>query len=248
MYDPERGTPTWVVANPPPHGDSVKSISSREFSPSRPHYSHLHTTQRDKEATGKVNTLQMERDDTYNWLIQSERRKEIIRDFGQPLTATQIARRTGTSLDRVLHLLWTLTLYRVLYCLNRDTRHNRLYWLTELGKTCQRKLREALALQPLNQRFPRIPWDLYSSVCYSHRSAVIQAMRAPMQAAAIKRLARLKNADLRMSANNARDVLWYLLAKGIVRRIVMKQRSHPRYELTEVGKAFQELLVGVMRF
>ncbi len=66
-----------------------------------------------------------------------------------------------------------------------------------------------------------------------------------MQAAAIKRVARLQNSDLRMSANNARDVLWYLLAKGIVRRIIIKRRSHPRYELTELGKAFQELLLGV---
>lgn len=187
----------------------------------------------------------MERDDTYNWLIQSERRKEIIRDFDQPLTATQIARRVSISLDRVLHLLWVLTLYRVLYCLNKDTRHNRIYWLTELGKACQRKLREAFALQPLKHHFPRIPWDLYSSVCYSHRSAVVKAICEPMQAAAIKRAARLKNADLRMSANNARDVLWYLLAKGIVRRVMIKRRSHPRYELTEMGKIFQELLVGV---
>ena len=184
-------------------------------------------------------------DNAYNWLIQSERRKEIIRDFDQPLTATQIARRAGISLDRVLHLLWALTLHRILYCLNKDTRHSRLYWLTELGKMCQRKLREALSLQPLKHRFPNILWDLYSSVCYSHRTAVIHAMRGPMQAAAIKRGARLKNADLRMSANNARDVLWYLLAKGVVRRIIIKRRSHPRYELTDLGRTFRELLVGV---
>ncbi len=69
-----------------------------------------------------------------------------------------------------------------------------------------------------------------------------------MQAAAIKRVARLRNADLRMSANNARDVLWYLLAKDIVRRLMIKRRCHPRYELTEVGKMFQKLLVGVRGF
>ena len=187
----------------------------------------------------------MEFDQAYNWLIQSERRKNILVDFNQPLTATHIARRTDINLDSCLHLLWGLTLYGVIFCLNNGTRYNRLHWLTELGKACQRKLCDVLALQPLKHRFPRIPWDLYSSVCYSHRSAVIQAMRGPMQAAVIKRVARLKNADLRMSANNARDVLWYILAKGIVRRIVIKRRRHPRYELTDLGKTFQKVLLGV---
>ena len=190
----------------------------------------------------------MEFDQAYYWLIQSERRKTILVDFNQPLTATHIARRTDINLDSCLHLLWGLTLYGVIFCLNNGTRYNRLHWLTELGKACQRKLREALALRPLKHRFPRIPWDLYSSVCYSHRSAVIQVMREPMQAAAIKRAARLQNSNLRMSANNARDVLWYLLAKGVVRRIIIRRRSHPRYELTEMGKTFQGLLLGVRMF
>lgn len=190
----------------------------------------------------------MGRDDTYNWLIRSERRREIIRDFDQPLTATQIARRVSISLDRVLHLLWALTLHRILYCLNQNTRHSRVYWLTELGKTYQRRLRQSLALQPVTHRFPRIPWDLYSSMCYSHRSAVIKAIRGPLQGAAIKRLARFHNPDLRMSANNTRDILWHFLKQGIVRCIRPKRKSHPRYELTDLGKAFQELLLGVRVF
>ena len=49
-------------------------------------------------------------------------------------------------------------------------------------------------------------------------------------------------------ANNARDVLWYLLAQGIVRRLTIRRWSHPRYELTELGKTFQELLLGVRVF
>jgi len=187
----------------------------------------------------------MEFDEAYYWLIQSERRKKILVDFNQPLTATHIARRTDINLDSCLHLLWGQTLYGVIFCLNNGTLHNRLHWLTELGKACQRKLRDALALKPLTHRIPNIPWDLYSSVCYSHRSAVVKAMREPMQAAAIKRVARLQNSNLRMSANNARDVLWWLLKGDIIRKIQIKRRSHPRYELTELGKAFQELLLGV---
>ncbi len=190
----------------------------------------------------------MEFDQAYYWLIQSERRKNILVGFNQPLTATHIARRTDINLDSCLHLLWGLTLYGVIFCLNNGTRYNRLHWLTELGKACQRQLRETLALQPLAYCFPNIPWDLFSSVCYSHRSAVIKAIHGPMQAAAIKRKALFHNPQLRMSANNVRDVIQYLLTKGIVARIQIKRRAHPRYELTELGRAFRELLLGVRAF
>ena len=182
--------------------------------------------------------------ETYYWLIQSGRRKKIIVDFDQPLTTTHIARRAKITLDACLHLIWGMTVYSVIHCLNTDTRHNRLYWLTELGKTCQRKLRRKMGLQPLFHNLPNIPWNLYSSVCYSHRSAVISAMHEPMQAAAIKRIALRQNPKLRMSANNVRDVMKYLLKEGIVRRITIRRRSHPRYELTDLGKLFKGLLVG----
>ncbi len=187
----------------------------------------------------------MEFDQAYYWLIQSERRKSILVGFNQPLTATHIARRTGITLDSCLHLLWGLTVYGVIYCLNKGTRYNRLHWLTELGKACQRKLREALALGPLAHRFPNIPWDLFGSVCYRHRSSVIKAIHGPMQAAAIKRKALFQNPQLRMSANNVRDVIQYLLKKGIVARIQIKRRAHPRYKLTDRGEVFRGLLVGV---
>lgn len=190
----------------------------------------------------------MEFDQAYYWLIQSERRKDILVDFNQPLTATHIARRTDINLDSCLHLLWGLTVYGVIYCLNKGTRYNRLHWLTELGKLCQRKLRETLALQPLAHRFPNISWDLFSSVCYSHRSAVIKTIHGPMQAAVIKRKALFQNPQLRMSANNVRDVIQYLLEKGIVARIQIKRRAHPRYELTDFGEVFRELLVGARVF
>ena len=190
----------------------------------------------------------METDEAYYWLVQSERRKNILVGFNQPLTATHIARRTDITLDASLHLLWGLSLYGIIYCPNKGTRYNRLYWLTELGKACQRKLRETLALQPLIHHFPDVPWDLFSSVCYSHRSAVIKAMHEPMQAAAIKRKALFQYPKLRMSANNVRDVMRCLLNEGVVRKIKIKKKAHPRYELTDLGKAFKELLVGAKGF
>ncbi len=189
----------------------------------------------------------MEFDETYYWLIQSERRKKILVDFSQPLTATHIARRTDIALDACLHLLWGLTVYGVIYCLNKNTRHNRVYWLTKLGKACQRKLREKLALKPHTHDFPDVPWNLFSSVCYSHRSVVIKVMNGPMQAATVKRKAFSQYKKLRMSANNVRDVMKYFLNEGIVHKVVIKKKTHPRYELTDLGKTLKELLVGVNR-
>ncbi len=180
----------------------------------------------------------------YNWLIQSERRKTILVNFHQPLTATQIARCTAITLDSCLHLLWGLIVYGVLYYVNAATRYSRLYWLTDLGKVSQRKLREKQALRPLAHSFPDIPWDLYSSVCYSHRSAVLRSLHGPMQAAAVKRRAVFQNPQLRMSANNVRDVMRYLLSTGIARRVEVRKKAHPRYELTDLGRTFQQLLVG----
>ena len=180
----------------------------------------------------------------FDWFIQSERRKEILVDFNQPLTATHIAQRTNISLDACLHVLWVLSLYNIVYCLNKDTRYNRVYWLTELGKRCQQKLREDKSLRPLARNFPSIPWNLFGSVCYSHRSTVIKTMHEPMQAAKVKRKALYQNSKLRMSANNVRDVMKYLLSKDIVRKVYVRRKRHPRYELTELGKEFKGLLIS----
>lgn len=190
-------------------------------------------------------TLKMKLEESYCWLIQSERRRKILVDFNQPLTATQIAQRTDIALNACLHLLWGFTLYEILYCVNEGSCYSKLYWPTDLGKACQRKLRESLAMRQLKHCFPNIKWDLFSSVCYSHRSAVIKAIHGQVQAAEIKRKALSQSPKLRMSANNVRDVVQYLLRQGIVQKVKIRRMRHPRYQLTELGKTFRELLVGV---
>ncbi|MCI0624779.1 MAG: hypothetical protein L0387_24560 [Acidobacteria bacterium] len=190
----------------------------------------------------------MSLDHAHYWLIQSKRRIAILAGLDQPLTASQISRRTGFTLDSCLALLWGMVVFGILFHLNPSTRYNRLYWLTRLGIVCQRRLRQKLGLRQIAHRFPDTRWDLYSSVCYSHRSAVLKAMRGPMQAAEIRRRAHFQDPGLRMSANNVRDVMRYLLSKGIVRRVTIHRKRHPRYELTEVGMTFQDLLVGARAF
>jgi hypothetical protein len=132
----------------------------------------------------------------------------------------------------------------LVYCINPSTRHNRLYRLTKVGEEYQAKLRGPGSLAPAERRLPRIPWELYSSVCYRHRSAVVSAIQGQMQAVEVKRRARLRDADLRMSANNVRDVMRYLEKNGIVDKLEPGRRGHPKYELTRLGKALQDLLIG----
>lgn len=190
----------------------------------------------------------MEFTQVYYWLVQHESRRHIFLEFDQPLTATHIARRVGLRLDACVHLLRRMTRYGLLFSLNLETRHNPLYWLTDLGIACQRQLRRQSGLGPLTHRVPRVPWDLFSSLCYSHRTAALQAMQGPMQAAEIKRRALFHDPRLRMSANNVRDVMRYFLQHGIVRRLIIRRRSHPRFELTDLGRVFRELLVGARGF
>ncbi len=67
-------------------------------------------------------------------------------------------------------------------------------------------------------------------------------MTEPLQPSIIKRRARLMNPDLRMSANNVRDVMRLLLAWGVTKPIQIKRKAHLRYELTEQGLVYQRLL------
>ena len=47
---------------------------------------------------------------------------------------------------------------------------------------------------------------------------------------------------MRMSANNARDVIRFLLSKGVIERVPVRGRRHPCYDFTPAGKTYQLLL------
>ena len=76
---------------------------------------------------------------------------------------------------------------------------------------------------------------------FRHRSAVIKALQGPMQPVAIKKRALEKNARLRMSANNVRDVIRELLGKGVVQCIEIPGQRYVRYELTKTRRRLQVL-------
>ena len=187
----------------------------------------------------------MELEEVYEYLIQSERRKEVVIQITQPLTVKQLTKLTGFSLDVCSYVLWELDTYELVECLNPAARRSRLYWLTDLGVDCQKKLRKQLGMQVREHDFPQVPWAIYGWVCFGQRSAVLKAIREPMQPIAIMDALRSQNRDIRMSVNNVRDVIHLFLSKEIVTKVHFPRRFYPRYVLTSLGKKLQRLLLRV---
>ena len=189
--------------------------------------------------------------EAYNWLIQSQRRIQVMSKLIQPMTVKQLHHNTVMSLDSGSYILYELEVYGLVKCLNSCARRSRVYWLTERGKSCQKIIRLQLRLPQLKYDFPSVDWKLYGWVCFSHRNAVLKTLVEPMQPSEIvepmqpseiKRKAHFHNPNLRMSANNVRDVIRLFLEKGVVESIETKAKAHPRYQLTEIGKKLQLLL------
>lgn len=181
---------------------------------------------------------------SYSWLVLSKRRKEILLNFNQPLTTKQISQRTHIPLNFCIRLLWELKLCNFLRCLNQDTHHNnKVYWLTPLGKRCQKELRKSLRASRLEHFFPQTDWSAYGAVCFKYRSAVIKALNSQMRNAQIRKVL-TKNYGIRVGYNNVREVLTYLTEHGIAKKIITHKSPFPRYELTGTGQIFRQLLMG----
>lgn len=184
----------------------------------------------------------MHRGDVFEWLLQGDRRQRVLSHIVQPVTATQLSRRVQLDRDECGFVLTELTVHNLVTCLNSRARRSRLFWLTDQGHVLQRQLRQQQGLAPHTFDFPVIDWDAYGFVCYRHRAAIVRALTEPLQPAAIKRRARVRDGTLRMSANNVRDALRELRQHGIVRPIRVKRFAHFRYELTDLGRCCQFLL------
>ena len=182
----------------------------------------------------------MERKAANQWVEKSEKRKLVLLNLKQPMTALQLSKKTELSQDQCSVILGQLTLCGLVKCLNPYAKRSRLYWLTPVGVLCQKKLNNNLpsALKDL----PDIDWELYGWLCYNHRAAIIKALTEPLQPATIKRRAKQHNPKIKMSANNVRDIMKLFLQKEIVKPVKVRKKAHLRYELTELGKKLQRLL------
>lgn len=179
----------------------------------------------------------------YKWMKKEESRKRVLLLMKLPLTAKQInskLRIDSTSCSRILK---DFTARGLTICLNPTARNSRLYHLTDLGRQCQNQLRQELNLQAKDIQLPDIDWNLYGWLCFSHRSAIVKIITEPMQPSKMKRQIRRKNSDVKISANNIRDVMRLFEKKGVVEKVYIKKKAHPRYKLTKTGKQLQELLL-----
>jgi len=184
----------------------------------------------------------MNKSDVYKWLNNSYRRKILIKKIKQPMTVSQLANQAKLQREACTFLLWQLSVYGLVKCLNKEARASRLYWLTDSGEECQRRMFREESLPEDANDFPKVDWKLYGWACYSHRSTILKTLVMPMQPAEIKRRALAQNPLLRMNVNNVLDVLRDFLSKGIVRTTPLPKNKRRIYELTEVGRAFQKLL------
>lgn len=178
------------------------------------------------------------------WLAASPRRGAVIAALGQPLTARQLALRLGVNPDLAAYCFWELSLRRLTRCLNPGAAANRLHWLTRLGRACRDELRRRSGLPPRKAVLPRIDWVLYGELLYRHRAAVLRAMNGPMRPCDIRRRAIKRQMGLRMSANNARDVMRFLVGRGVAMPVEVPGRSHTHYSLTATGMVMRDLLLS----
>ena len=176
------------------------------------------------------------------WLSDGNQKRIFLR-LSQPTTAIQLSHQMGIPSDQCSYLLARMAALKLMRCLNPYSRRSRLYWFTRLGKAWQRRLRHLDRLPPIQHDFPDLDWSLYGDVCYSHRATVVKTLGDPMQPAQIKRRALQRDATIRMSANNARDVVRFLYSHGVIEPVMIRKKAFPRYRLTEIGKHFQRLLL-----
>ncbi len=187
----------------------------------------------------------MQTSNVYEWIEKEENRKTVIASLRQPLTAKQLSRRTGIGIDTCSHVLGRFAEQGLASCLNPAARSSRLYGLTALGKKHRVTLCRELSLSEKSDagEADGIDWALYGWLCFSHRAAIMRVLTEPMQPSEIKRKLRNVNSSVKISANNIRDVIRLFLRKGIVQKVFVRKKAHPRYELTEIGRKLHGLLI-----
>ena len=158
----------------------------------------------------------------------------------QPLTAKQISRKTGIPKDTCSYLLGKFAAKGIVTCLNPAARSSRLYWVTNIGRECQKRL--CPDMPESTQDLPSVNWELYGWICFNHRAAVVRILTELMQPSEIKRRLRQIGSDVRISANNIRDIIRLFHEKKVVRKVSIRKKAHPRYELTNLGIQIQKLL------
>lgn len=143
--------------------------------------------------------------------------------LSRPLLVRQLADHLRCDLDTCMALVRRLRARGRIRCLNPDARRGRVYVRADVPVA-------------------GVDWALYGWVCFAHRRAVLEALDEPRAPAELKRRARFLHPDIRLSANNVRDLIRLFRARGIVVPVVVRGRAYPRYALTAQGRVLQRLV------
>ena len=165
------------------------------------------------------------------------------------MTPKQLSVRTGLRAKTARAAVRELHLYGIVVCLTPERQQGRVYGLTLRGIRCKQRVctRAHNASQlPFD---PMFDWNVYGWLCFSQRRACLLTLNGPMQPATIARHAARAHRDrpfdatrIRMSANNARDIVKLFLKQGLVTTVQVRRRAHTHFTLTELGKQCQLLL------
>ncbi|MBN2642779.1 MAG: hypothetical protein JXR78_14090 [Victivallales bacterium] len=177
--------------------------------------------------------------EVYKWIQKEESRKKILTVLKQPLTARQISKKTGIPAEICSYIVGDFVNRGILICLNPKAQNSRVYGLTESGIQC----RKHCISDCTEYRSIDIDWSIYGWVCYNHRSTVLRMLAEPMQPTEVRRKIKKKLPQVKISDNNARDVIRLFFEKGIVQKVLVRKKAHPQYELTELGTKLQSLLI-----
>lgn len=180
---------------------------------------------------------------TLNWLNNQTTHRTILLTMNQPLTAHQIARRTGLDPRKCMASLRKLAKRNLVRCLNPGAPASRLYVPTSTGQTCRKQLDGAVS-ESQHATSAQLDWNLYGWLLYRHRSAILKALTSPMQPPDVKRAAKARDPTLRLSVDHCREALYDFVKKGIARTVPTKIERFKCYALTELGQRFRELLLG----
>jgi len=177
--------------------------------------------------------------EAHAWLQEGVRRQELLQALLYPCTVKQLSTKTKLALSRCSDVLWELSLYQLVRCLNPEARRGRVYAVTDLGQVCRQMLSpDETPAVTINAEIA----SLLGWVSFNHRAAVLKAIEGVLQPCQMKRRARFQNPAIRMSNNNVRDIVKLFRERGIVQQLWFRGRGHPRYALTEVGLQLQDLL------
>ena len=186
----------------------------------------------------------MQNSNVHKWILEKEDRRKILISIAQPLTARQICKKTDISLDSCSHILRKFKGKGLTLCLNPKSRNSRLYGLTKKGIVYQKQLCKKSGIPVKKYNFPDIDWELYGWVCFDHRLAVIKALNEPMRPSEIKKILKVQKSNLKISANNIRDIIRLFASKNIVEPVKVKKMAYPRYQLTDIGIQLIKLLTN----